>query len=310
MLSLRVLGPAGLTRVDGPPPDGVLRQPKRFGLFCYLALRKTPGEFVRRDRLIDVFWPDLDPVRARASLRQALSYLSGRLGKEAFVRRGPEELAMAPDRMTCDAWEFESRLCSGHLSEALDTYQGPLLDGFFLSGLPDFDHWLEARRRHLHDRAGSTAWDLCAQAVTRGELDRAAFWGKRAIELAGFDEARAGWLMKVLAYHGDRVGALRVYRGLEEYLGAEFDLAPSRDVRELADRIRSGAAMEAWAGGKPPALPGGLGLGRRAGAVRRALLDRRIRDIGGPGGSERRSGSDRRNLADRRSGSDRRRPVG
>ncbi len=52
--------------------NAIMRQPKRFALLTYLALATRSG-FYRRDRILAVFWPELDQYHARGAMRNALS---------------------------------------------------------------------------------------------------------------------------------------------------------------------------------------------------------------------------------------------
>jgi DNA-binding SARP family transcriptional activator len=86
MIELRTLGHVRLTGGEGTDPDALLAQPKRFALFCYLALPK-PGTLRRRDTLLGVFWPASDQKHARMDLRQALAFIRRVLGENVLFRR-------------------------------------------------------------------------------------------------------------------------------------------------------------------------------------------------------------------------------
>src|SRR3970282_1656757 len=124
----------------------VLAQPKRLALLVFLALRR-PGSFLRRDSLIATFWPELDDAHARGALSQALRFLRRDLGDALIERRGDEEIALAPNALTCDALECEHAFATGDFAGALAIYRGPLLDGFFIAGAPEFERWLDGERR-------------------------------------------------------------------------------------------------------------------------------------------------------------------
>ncbi|MDP3773123.1 MAG: hypothetical protein Q8Q85_02545 [Gemmatimonadales bacterium] len=67
---LRILGPTEL-RGPGPDPgDAVVRQPKRLALLAHLALTTAEG-FRRRDKVIALFWPELDQPQARTYLEES-----------------------------------------------------------------------------------------------------------------------------------------------------------------------------------------------------------------------------------------------
>src|SRR5262245_58770306 len=76
MIRLHLLGALEVAAGDGRDLHGLVAQPKRLAVLAYLAARPA-GEFVRRDTLLGVFWPDLDQAAARRSLRQTLHVLRG-----------------------------------------------------------------------------------------------------------------------------------------------------------------------------------------------------------------------------------------
>jgi DNA-binding SARP family transcriptional activator len=273
----------------------VLRQPKRLGLLAYLFLAGGPGRFHRRDRLLSLFWPDREPALGRGALRQALSFLSRHLGPEILVRRGLHEVALDPIRVDCDAWRFQLAVHQGRLESAMSEYRGPLLDGLYLSGSQEFDQWLEPVRLDFQARAGAVAWELCGRAMARGYVDGVSRWGHRALELSALDEDCVHWLMHFLARHGDRAGALRVFRRLEDHLQA-LELSPSDPTLALVAEIRSSESRAGRRDSDAPhvvgrrAFPGpemdhpvGRRSGdRRAGGDRRGGLDRRRDRSGSP----------------------------
>ena len=81
-LELRVLGAMGLRSAAGDDVDALLTQPKRLALLVYLAAA-TPRGFHRRDKLLALFWPELDQEHARASLRKAVYVVRQALGSVA-----------------------------------------------------------------------------------------------------------------------------------------------------------------------------------------------------------------------------------
>lgn len=159
MIELLTLGGIDL-KEEGRDLSEALVQPKRFALLAYLAVAQPFG-FHRRDRLVALFWPELDQEHARTALRKAVHGLRAVLGEDAIIGRGAEELGLNPDRWLVDVRRFEE----GDQDQALRLYRGDLLDGFFISGAPEFERWLETERDRLRARAAgdSSAGDPAAQ---------------------------------------------------------------------------------------------------------------------------------------------------
>src|SRR5438876_3288448 len=158
-----MLGGLNLLGVGGHELKSVLAQPKRVALLAYLAAA-TPRRFHRRDSLVALFWPELDQEHARAALRQALHVLRRSLGEGALQSHGDDEIGLGDAAFWCDMPAFDNALDAGRYAEALELYRGDLLDGFFISGAPEFERWLEDERADLRRRATETAWKLATSS--------------------------------------------------------------------------------------------------------------------------------------------------
>ena len=142
MFQLRVLGSLDLRAPDGEEVLSVLSQPKRTAILVYLALASPQG-FHRRDKLAGLFWPEVDQEHARASLRGAIHFLRRSLGEDVVLSRGDEDIWLDGEQFSSDAVAFQEALEAEDLEAALDLFQGDLLDGFFLSGCPEFERWVD-----------------------------------------------------------------------------------------------------------------------------------------------------------------------
>jgi len=250
-----------------------------------------------------MFWPEKDEERARASLRQTLSFLRKCLGPEILTGRGRGELGLTGEGSWCDALAFDALVKEGRPREALDLYRGDFLDGFHFNGCRPFQEWLEARRVEARETASQAAWQVARDAEKREEPEEAAHWGKKALSLSPFSETEVQRLMGLLDRIGDRAGALRAYRGLSEMLARDFGAVPSPETEALMMRVRDRVPPEAKQSiaGKAPVDTRRLWGGRRTGSERR-----RVQII--MYGKDQRSGHDRRSGEERREGSDRRGP--
>ncbi len=209
---------------------------KRAALLAYLAAA-LPRGLHRRDKLLALFWPEFDGPRARAALSQAVYFLRATLGEEALTPGGDGVVGIA-DVVWCDAVAFEAALDAGNLAEALALYRGDLLDGFFISGAPEFERWLDGERERLRQRAAGGAWALAEAKTAEGDTFEAARWARRAADVLPADEAGARRLMTLLHALGDRTAAIYVYEAFTERLKQDYDLEPSAETRALAAAIR------------------------------------------------------------------------
>jgi len=249
MIELRLLGRLSLTSAAGRDVRALLGQPRRLALLAYLAAATPPG-FHRRDSLLALFWPELDREHARAALRQALHVVRDALGTNAVASRGDEEIGLDFDRASCDVTRFRRAVEGEQFREALELYRGDLLEGFFITGAPEFERWLETERARLREIASRTARTLGERCEADGNLTTAVHWSRRALDLAPNEEALLRRLVTVLDRHGDRAGALQAYEEFRGRLAEEYQAEPAPETEALV------AALRARQQAQPPdALP-------------------------------------------------------
>lgn len=238
MVEFRVFGALSLTADNGRDARSLVAQPRRLALLVYLAVA-TPRGTHRRDTLLALFWPELDQPRARAALRQSLYVLREVLGPAVLVSQGTEEVGLDFAAVHCDVVDFDRSLESGHLTEALELYRGHLLEGFFISGAPEFERWLETERARLQEVASGAARTLVEQCEAGGDLSAAAQWARRALRLAPLDETLLRRLIRLLDRLGDRAGAVRAYEDFAKRLAQEYEAQPAAETQALMTAVRA-----------------------------------------------------------------------
>jgi predicted ATPase/DNA-binding SARP family transcriptional activator len=213
-------------------------QPKRLALLLYLA--HAPRRFHRRDSLMALFWPELDPEGARNSLRQSLYELRRTLGKGVLTGRGYEDIAVAGDFVESDVTAFEVALASDHAERALELYRGDLLEGFHVqNAAPGFEFWLESERVRLRGEAVRAALELADREEARNKLARAAHWTREAARFDPDDESIVRKLIDLLDQAGDRAGAVRAYDAFKRRASEEYALEPAEETRTLIEAVRA-----------------------------------------------------------------------
>jgi len=238
MVELRILGELRVSGSDGPEAASLASRPKRLAVLAYLAAAQ-PGSVHRRDKLLALFWPELDSVRARAALNQTLYVLRSMLGADAITSEGAGDVGLSGSRLWCDAAAFQEAADAGRLEEALALYRGDLLDGFFIPDAPDFEQWLGVERQRLRRRAAEVAWVVAEAKAREGDTLEAVRFARRATELSPGEEAEARRLMTFLHGLGDRAAAMRAYEELAGRLAREYELEPSAETQSLAAAIRA-----------------------------------------------------------------------
>lgn len=237
MVEMRCLGGTALRSdtADGLPPTTSLG-PKRLALLAYVAVAGAERP-ISRDKLLALFWPESDTERARGTLRSTLHLLRRDLGAGLLVKGG-QTIAIDPSFFSCDVLEFRRRIDDGEAEAALELYRGDFLDGFFLSGAPDFERWVEQERQDLRRVAVEAAWTLARRAAATGSQAEAGYWARCAFGLGSLDEGALRRLLHLLDEIGDRGGALQAYEEFAARLAEEFEARPAPETQELVAAIR------------------------------------------------------------------------
>ena len=244
MIRLRLLGTVDLRDSQGRELGAVLRRPKLLALLGYLTVARPRG-LQRRDTLVALLWPELDHAHARNALSQAVHALRQTLGHAALLARGEEELGVSEEGLGCDVREFETALEAGRAEQALELYRGGLLNGLHVSGVPEFERWLDEERERLRRRACEAAQLLTEREAGAGNQVGAARWALRLTELSPFDETAVRRLVELLDRMGDRAGAVRAYEEFERRLGRDLEVEPSLATQGLIARIRARRSLVA-----------------------------------------------------------------
>jgi predicted ATPase/DNA-binding SARP family transcriptional activator len=210
---------------------------QRYQLLAYLAYH---GDWVGRERLVYLFWPDSPSGAAHRNLRRLLSRvqdLKWLEGLEVDARRLRWPIAT-------DVAAFNRAYEAARWEEALSLYRGPLLQGLDTGKATEFTSWLEREREHLH-RGWRIALLKRAEALEDMGLHlEAAVLLKALLEGDELDEEALKLYMTAAHHAGGREQALRAYRDFAERLRQELDLAPTSELEALAQAIKDGAKPE------------------------------------------------------------------
>ncbi|MFL5577087.1 MAG: BTAD domain-containing putative transcriptional regulator [Gemmatimonadaceae bacterium] len=238
MIRFRTLGAVDLSRTGEHSFAEVLAHTKRLALLAYLAAA-LPRGFHRRDKLMALFWPELDAAHARGALRQALHTLRGGLGADVIVTRGSDEVALDPARCSSDAVAFEEAVRERDFdAAALALYRGDFLDGFYVPQASGFERWLDHRRGELgHAYERALEW-LAERHAAHDRFGEAVECWRRLAEREPLNARIAVRLMEALEADGDPAGALQHARFHSALLAAELGAPPDPAVLRVAARLR------------------------------------------------------------------------
>lgn len=244
-----------LGRIRAVLPTGPIdrfRTQKSAWILAYLALR--PGQRVPRERLVDLFWPDLDLPAGRDNLKNALSIL----------RRQIEPIGVEPgsvlvaDRLllglnagvvSTDVEEFEQALRKSESSDgedrlnwlrtAVDLYSGDLLPGCY-------EEWVSLEQRRLHERYLDAVQRLGDAYEEAGDLLSAIQVVERGIAADAFREPLYASAIRIHLGRGQPAAAAELYQSMERLYREELDSLPPAEIRALVEgisAIRASAAI-------------------------------------------------------------------
>jgi DNA-binding SARP family transcriptional activator len=192
-----------------------------------------------RQRLIGLLWSERSEARARHNLRDVLHLIRRALGKGAVKSQG-DHLHLDPAFVTSDVRQFTEALREGRLAAAAAAYSGPLLDGFYLDGAPEYERWVHDERARLLRECIEAVKHLAKKTEQEGRWDEAASWWAHAIYLDRYNTRFVVRRMVALGRGGDRANAIKEAEEHCQLLKSELDLDPDASLLEELERLRSG----------------------------------------------------------------------
>lgn len=234
MLRLRTFGAPFVER-DGEAMEGAARQRRVIALLTILADAGIRG--ASRDRVLSLLWSESEPEKGRQALTQALYHTRRTLGADDLVR-ATADLSLNPSVLSSDLGDFQDALARGDWREAAELYTGPFLDGFFVTGAPEFERWASERRVDLQRNYVDALEKLAADAERLGNTSDLLAWCKRLVTAEPLNARYALGYMRALAAVGDRAAAIRHAHVHEMLLRDELNAAPNPTIAAYAEELR------------------------------------------------------------------------
>ena len=236
MLSLRTLGGLSITASDAQLSGSATRRRS----LALLALAASAGDAgVSDERALALLWPDSDSAHARNNLKQLVFTLRHALGREVFSRTATT-LHLDRETISVDRWDFERAVVDGDATKAVSLYSGPFLSGFHISGLAEFERWVEAGRERLAQAYMAALTSLATAADAAGDHLGAVAWWRKLVTEDPLNDLNAQKLITSLAKSGDTAGALQQARVHETLMAQELDLKPSPAFQQFVQDLRAG----------------------------------------------------------------------
>jgi DNA-binding SARP family transcriptional activator len=119
-----------------------------------------------------------------------------------------------------------------NLQQAVDLYQGDLLEGWY-------QDWLLCERERLQNMYLAMLDRLIRYCEAHQEYAAGLNYGERILKYDPARERTHQQMMRLKYLAGDRTGAMRQYDRCVKALSEELGVQPGRRTRELLDQIRS-----------------------------------------------------------------------
>ena len=217
-------------------------------LLAFLAIESDKTH--KRTTLATLLWPEEDEATARHNLRQALFFLRQTLSvvaeRDAILDVTSSTIRWHSRDVACDLHRFQQLWRLGQANnlesfeEAVQLYQGELLQGLLLKHSQPFEEWALMLREQSHRQAITMLGALAAHFNTAGDFAQVQHYAARQVALEPWHEAAHRQLMLALAAQGLQNAALRQYEICRHLLQQELGVPPSAETTQLYEQLRAG----------------------------------------------------------------------
>ena len=233
---LPVLKLLGVPRIIVGGTEQGIPTDKRGAFLIYLA---SKGDWLHREQLCFLFWPDSDDKTARRNLRQIIN----RSKKLAFAENLEFDDQLLRWHVDLDSAIFKEAIAQQNWAEATKLYSADFCDGLNLADSNGFQDWLELERE-----AYASAFVAAARQQSDFLLGSKAY--REAAQLLKYalqkDDLAEDVLQRYLqaAYlAGQKEDALKTYKQFTQRLERELDLAPLEETRAIISTIEKSEAL-------------------------------------------------------------------
>lgn len=243
-LSIALLGPPQIMLDDTPLVLHPRNSARARAILLYIAATGRPEA---RERLAGLLWSDTTEKKAREYLRGELFLLAPLKGQFWLEHDG--RIGLRPETCTVDLVRFRQLVETPSpapevLDAALQLWRGHFLEGLesaIESSAALYVEWLQETRTQMEGVFRRTLYqlaDVCSRTQRRYDLGIDACARLLALEPEREEVHRLK--MRLLAFDGQRVAALRQYDECTAALLDELGVPPSNETNALYDQIVSG----------------------------------------------------------------------
>jgi DNA-binding SARP family transcriptional activator len=250
-LQIRLLGQLEVSTNDSLGRIRLTSGSQKF--LAYLLL--NTGRMCRREVLMDLFWQESSPERARSCLNSALWRVRREL--ETSGIQGPHYLLTTDGEISFN-WEgdywldtqiFEQTLTSilrkpvemwgtdeaSHAEQTLDLYRGELLEGIY-------DDWTLIERERLRTLYINSLMYLMNHHTNTHTYDKSLRFAKTLLSHDPLREDIHRNVMRLYLLLGQRGLAVQQYRACTAILDSELGIMPMEETQQLYRQILNSTA--------------------------------------------------------------------
>ena len=249
MLTVSLLGASRVTRSNEQIWSDLGPAGRRLAGFLFTF----PDRPHRRERLIDLFWPELDTDRGRRAMNSAMWRLRRLLGsapefehRQSLRTVGPETILERSPWLDVDTWallETAEGILSGpqrdlelsgvkRILAVLYRYEGPFLDG-------EDAEWILEERERLHSLFVQSAMMIVRHLGLCARYHEAILLARHVLRFDPYREELVRHLLTLLALDERRIDAIRYYDHWIKMIRNELGISPLPATRAVIEEIRN-----------------------------------------------------------------------
>ncbi len=250
MLTVSLLGASRVTRSNEQIWSDLGPAGRRLAGFLFTF----PDRPHRRERLIDLFWPELECREGRRAMNSAVWRLRKLLASSPEYQEGlslrtvgPETILERTPWLDVDTWalleaaQTDSQRCrdadlepseiAGEILAVLYRYEGPFLDG-------EDAEWILEERERLHSLFVQSAMIIVRHLGLCSRYHDAILLARHALRFDPYREELVRHLLTLLALDERRIDAIRYYDHWIGMIRKELGISPLPATRAIIEEIR------------------------------------------------------------------------
>jgi DNA-binding SARP family transcriptional activator len=205
-------------------------------MLAYLAYR---GDWVTRETLVGLFWPQRAEPEAQHNLRANLHRVKKLLANWGLAERMDAQWRRVRLNLPTDVAAFRRALASADWAQATQRHRAPLLADLSLPGFSSVDEWFAAERQVLLQGWHQAARQHAGQLLAAGDATAAFALLHQQLTTDLLAEDLVLALLRAARAVGERETALQHYERFRQRLRDELGLEPMAQTVTEVQRLRA-----------------------------------------------------------------------